>query len=183
MKMTKAILYCSQTGFTKKYAEWLSEDLACEALPYAQRGQLDLDALDLLVFCSWFHAASVKGAKWLKEAMVQHPGLKVVVVVTGASAMPGDPLSREGEVEEAFRRTFPADEYPELPWFYCRGGFDFSRLGAADKVAMRMFFHMNGKKAQDDPVLAQQLQAMEAGFDGMERAYLDPVLSCIQQLS
>ena len=180
--MRKAIVYCSQTGFTKKYADWLSEDLGCPATPYASRGQLDLQELDLLVFCSWFHAAAIKGSKWVKEVMAQHPGLKVVVLATGASAMPGDPFSTKGEVEEAFHRTFNPQEYPNLPWFYCRGGFDFSKLGAADKVAMRMFFHVNGKKAEHDPILAQMLQAMEEGFDGTDRAYLAPVLSHIQQL-
>ncbi|MGN0077826.1 MAG: flavodoxin domain-containing protein [Coriobacteriales bacterium] len=180
--MKAAILYCSQTGFTKKYAEWLAAELNCAALPFQQRQQLDLDELELLVFCSWFHAASIKGSKWLKELMAQRPGLKVVVLVTGASAMPGERFSRDGEVEEAFRRSFPAQEYPDLPWFYCRGGFDFSGLGAADKLAMRMFFRMNGKKAEDDPDLAEMLEEMERGFDGTKRAYLEPVLACIRQL-
>lgn len=181
--MKIALVYCSQTGFTEKYAEWIAEDLGCQALPYQRRQQLDVGALDLLVFCSWFHAASIKGAKWLKELMAWHPGLEVVVVVTGASAMPGDQYSREGEIEEAFRRSFPASEYPDLPWFYCRGGFDFNRLSAADKLAMRMFFHMNGRKTADDPSLAEMLQTMEKGFDGTNREYLSPVLAHIHNRS
>lgn len=47
---------------------------------------------------------------------------------------------------------------------------------------MRMFFRMNGKKAEDDPDLAEMLKAMEEGFDGTNRAYLEPVLVCIRQL-
>ncbi len=33
----------------------------CEAVPYADKTRVVLSEIDLLVFCSWFHAASIKG--------------------------------------------------------------------------------------------------------------------------
>ena len=57
--MRTAIVYCSQTGYTQKYADWLAEDLGCEAVPYADKTRVVLSEIDLLVFCSWFHAASI----------------------------------------------------------------------------------------------------------------------------
>lgn len=179
--MRPAIVYCSQTGSTKRYAEWLAEDLGCEAVPYAKRGRLALDEVDLLVFCSWFHAASIKGAKWLKGVMREHPGLRVVVLATGATPMPCD-MWPESEIEEAFRRTFPKVDHPELPHFYCHGGFDYDRLGAVDKIAMRMFFKANAKAAEADPKVAEMLRVMKEGFDGTKREYLDPVLACIRKM-
>ena len=179
--MSTAVVYCSSTGFTKKYADWLAADLRCEAVPYPDRSRLSLDDLDLLVFCSWFHAASIKGAKWLKSAMREHPALPVVVLATGATPMPCDrwPAS---ELEDAFRRTFPQADYPDLPHFYCQGGFDYDRLGAADKIAMRMFFAMQEKAAKNDPRAAEMLRVMGSGFDGTRREYLEPVLACIRQM-
>lgn len=174
--MRTAIVYCSQTGFTKRYADWLAEDLGCEAVPYAERSRIGLGDADVLVFCSWFHAASIKGAKWLKKAMREHPRLQVVVLATGATPMPCE-MSPASEIEEAFRRTFPESEYPDLPHFYCHGGFDFDRLGAADKVAMRMFFKANSKAAETDPKAAEMLRVMGDGFDGTRREYLAPALN------
>lgn len=179
--MGVAIIYCSQTGFTKRYAEWLAEDLRCEAVPYAQRGSLDLNQADVLVFCSWFHAASIKGAAWLKKAMRRRPKLQAVVLATGAAPMPCETRGAS-ETEEAFRRTFLESEYPDLPHFYCHGGFDFDRLGAADKIAMRMFFKANAKAAETDPKAAEMLRVMGDGFDGTRREYLEPVLACIRRL-
>lgn len=176
-----AVVYCSQTGFTKRYAEWLAEDLGCEAIPYAERNRIDLGELETLVFCSWFHATSIKGAKWLKRAMREYPELQAVVLATGATPMPCEMWSAS-EIEEAFGRAFPEEEYPSLPRFYCQGGFDFDRLGAADKIAMRMFFKANGKAAETDPKAAEMLRAMEEGFDGTRREYLEPALACIRQL-
>ncbi len=178
---TIALVYCSQTGFTKKYADWLAEDLGCEAVPYVDRGRIDLGEIDLLVFCSWFHAASIKGSKWLKKAMGEYPNLRVVVLATGATPMPCE-MWPASEVEEAFGRTFPKDEYPDLPHFYCQGGFDFERLGTLDKIAMRMFFKMNAKAAETDPKAAEMLRVMGDGFDGTRREYLEPALACIRKL-
>jgi hypothetical protein len=71
--------------------------------------------------------------------MRRHLSLKTIVLATGASPMPGTGFTTEEETEEAFRRSFPIDEYPNLPHFYCHGGFDFEKLGTPDRIAMRMF--------------------------------------------
>lgn len=177
--MKTAIVYSSMTGHTKKYAEWLAEELGIDAVPYAERGSIDLEAIDTLVFCSWFHAASVVNAKWLKREMRRRPKLKVAVLVTGATPMPESGWGDENEIEQAFRRTFPEGEYADIPWFYCHGGFDFDKLDAPNKMAMRMFFKMNDKNA-GDPKTAEMLAVMREGFDGTDRRYLEPLLAHIQ---
>ena len=73
--------------------------------------------------------------------MAKHPEKRYVVIAVGATPMPCD-LWPASEHEEAFRRSFPADSYPDLPWVYCRGGFHFERLGVMDKIAMRIYFKM-----------------------------------------
>lgn len=179
--MKATVIYCSQTGFTKTYAGWLAEDLGCEAVPFAERGGVALNKTGLLVFCSWFHAASIKGASWLKRAMRRHPGLHVIVLVTGATPMPCEAWP-ESEIEGAFCRTFPKSDYPYLPHFYCQGGFDYERLGTVDKIAMRLFFKVNTRAAANNPKAAEMLRVMGKGFDGTRRAYLEPVLNYIRRL-
>lgn len=36
--MKAVIIYYSKTGFTRRYAQWLAEDLNCPAVPYQRRG-------------------------------------------------------------------------------------------------------------------------------------------------
>ena len=94
--------------------------------------------------------------------------------------MPGTGWSNEEEIERAFRRSFPKDDYPDLPHFYCHGGYDFEKLGAVDKAAMRMFYKMNEKDA--DPKTREMLATMRAGFDGTRREYLAPVIEQVQRM-
>lgn len=39
--MNAIILYYSKTGFTKRYAQWISEALSCECVSFEQRGRVD----------------------------------------------------------------------------------------------------------------------------------------------
>ena len=64
--MITAVVYCSQTGYTRTYARWLAESLGTEALPFERRDEAAASGADTLVFLSWFHAGGLKGAKWLR---------------------------------------------------------------------------------------------------------------------
>lgn len=172
--MNALVVYCSQTGSAKTYADWLAEDLGCVATTL---DQLDAKgpACNLIVLCSWFHAASIKGSKRFRSYMDAHPEQRFAVVAVGATPMPCEDWPAN-EHEEAFRRSFPADAYPNLPWCYCQGGFHFERLGALDKIAMRIYFHMLEKNIADGSRRdAIALANMREGFDGCDRSYLEPL--------
>ena len=60
---------------------------------------------------------------------------------------------------------------------YCRGGFHFERLGALDKIAMRIYFSMlEGEIARGNERERIALEGMREGFDDCNRAYLEPLL-------
>lgn len=177
--MNIGIVYCSQTGHTQKYAHWLAESLGCEATPYAKRDDLDLKALDTLIFCSWTHAASIKDTKWVKKVIETYPRLEVIIVFTGASPMPKTEEERD-EIEKAFRQTFPETLYPDLPHFYCRGGFDFKKLSTFDKMAMRIYFKMS-EKEDNSPRTEEMLSSMREGFDATNRGNLTPVIMFLNE--
>lgn len=172
------VVYCSQTGFTERYARWLADELGTEAVPLDRCAPGLLAAADQVVFLSWFHAGSIKHAKWLRAQMAACPGKGFTCVGVGAFPSPEE-LGRqaEEEVEATFERAFPRERFPGLARFYCRGGFDFDRLCLADKVMMRAFFRMNAKKAAEDEQVAQAMAQLREGFDATDRAQLGPVIA------
>ena len=150
--MSTAVVYCSQTGYTEKYARWLAEELGTRAIPFAERGTAAVDAADTVVLLGWFHAGGLKGARWLRSLMDARPERRYVVVGVGAYPM-------------------PSDEWP-------RSETD----AAVDKLAMRAFFRMQAKAAETDPRVAFALDAMREGFDGTRREYLQPVLEHLRSM-
>ena len=173
--MDAAVVYCSQTGSAETYARWMAENLGCTPEPLDRIETVAAHA-ELIVFVSWFHAASITGAKRFQAYMAKHPEKRYAVVAVGATPMPCE-LWPSSEHEEAFRRSFPAERYPDLPWVYCRGGFHFERLCALDKVAMRVYFKMlEGEIRQGNEREKISLEGMRAGFDDCDRSYLEPLL-------
>lgn len=60
--MTKAIvIYTSKRGSTRQYAEWIAEDLGCEAVPLcdADLKNKDLHEYDCIVYGGWIRGSGI----------------------------------------------------------------------------------------------------------------------------
>lgn len=174
--MSTVVAYSSQTGFTRRYAEWIAEELGCEAVSIDD-GRLDAGGFDVVVFGGWFHAASLVGEKWLRRQRAAHPRTKFVAFAVGAT-----PSEWADMVEEGMARAFPSPEYDGMPRFYLRGGFAYERLSVPNKLAMKLFFKMQEKAAESDPLAAEMLGGMRGGFDGTDRAAIEAVVACVRSL-
>lgn len=175
------IIYCSQTGFTKRYADWLAEEYGCQAIPFKERKTADIENAPVVLFCSWFHAGGLKGAKWLQNALSEYPEKPFVVIGCGAYPMPCERWP-QSDIDDAFEKSLSCSAHPNMKCFYCQGGFNFDSLGATDKVAMRMFFKMLEKKKDEDTRNAEVLETMREGFDGTNREYLASAIEHITSI-
>ena len=178
--MSAVVVFCSQTGSAEKYAQWLAEDLNCSTVPLSKLENTGATA-DLVILCSWFHAASIKGAKKFKAFMTAHPEKHFAVVAVGATPMPCDEWP-EAEHEEAFHHSFPADVYVDLPWVYCLGSFHLEQLGMPDRIMMHIYFKMLEDEVRKGSTRSQTaLDGMRAGFNGCNRTYLTPLIDELRE--
>ena len=67
--MNTIIIYRSKTGFTKKYALWLKEDLACDCVPYEERGTVDFEKYQTIAFGSGCYIGKINKLSWLKKQL------------------------------------------------------------------------------------------------------------------
>ncbi|RDB61246.1 hypothetical protein C1878_12225 [Gordonibacter sp. 28C] len=176
--MSAIVVYASQTGFTRRYAEWIAEELGCDAVPVEQADGVDAGAFEVVVFGGWFHAGGLVGMKWLKRAREAHPGARFVAFAVGAT-----PTEWTDMVDEAMGREFPSPEFDGVPRFYLRGGFAYERLSMPNKLAMKLFFKMQEKQAATDPRAAEMLEGMRGGFDATDRAAVAPVIERVRELA
>ena len=58
-----AVIYNSQTGFTKRYAGWISEALSCECFELKAVKNKDFKDYDRIIFGGWACAGSVSKIK------------------------------------------------------------------------------------------------------------------------
>ena len=62
--MREIIVYCSKTGFTKRYAQWLQESLGCSCIPWEEVQTVGLGSYDTVIFASWIHAGKIQRLSW-----------------------------------------------------------------------------------------------------------------------
>ena len=120
--MISAILYASNTGYTKQYAELLAQATGLPAyniknsIPPATAGQD-------VIFLGWLMAGNVQGYKKIcKKYRVR------ALCAVGMSPMVPD---QTAEIKKKFALT-------DTPVFYLQGGFDINKLTGIYKFMMRV---------------------------------------------
>lgn len=120
--MIKAIVYESNAGHTKHYAELLSGETGMPAYDLGNAGKM-LSEGDEIIFMGWLMAGSVKG---YNKAAGKY-AVKAVCTVGMASPL-------EKFVEETVNRY----KIKDAKVFYLQGGFDLSKLRGIYKLMMNM---------------------------------------------
>ena len=64
--MIVAVIYNSQTGFTKKYAEWISEATGADCLELKVAKKQDFDRYDAINFGDSAYAGRISKISWNK---------------------------------------------------------------------------------------------------------------------
>ena len=130
--MKTVVIYKSKTGFTKKYAEWIAEDLAADIFDVSQININVLTTYDTIIYGGSLHAVGINGAKLITQNIKKLKDKKIVVFATGASP------SRENVINEITDKNFTKEQQKYIKFFYLRGGFNYSELSPFDKFLMAL---------------------------------------------
>ena len=149
--MKQIVVYESKTGFTKQYAQWISQELACECISRKEAERADLNNYDRVIYGGWLMAGRVCGLDKMKK---QYAG-KMTVYAVGM--MPVD--------EEAIKRLISDNQLLDTPFFYYQGGYRPEKLNFAQKMIMNTIKKSIEKKAEKT---AADLEMLET-FAGRQR--------------
>lgn len=130
--MKTLVIYKSKTGFTKKYAEWISEELSADILDASKVNINMLSAYDCVIYGGGLYVVGINGVKLITQNVDKLKGKKIVVFTTGMSP------SREEGVSEVISKNFTLEQQKIIQFFYLRGGFDYSKLNPFDKILMTL---------------------------------------------
>lgn len=113
------VIYKSRTGFTKKYAEWISEELNCKIIDYKDVSEHNLNDFDIVIYGGRVHAGRIDGLENIKK-IVEDKKCKLIVFATGAT-----PIAATKEIEELFKNNFPDES---IPHFYMQSGLCYEKM-------------------------------------------------------
>lgn len=173
--MKTIIIYNSQTGFTKRYAEWIAEAAKADCIELSAAKKKDLTAYEAIVFGSWACAGSISKISWFKGNIDKWAGKKLIVFCVGASPI------ENPEVEIALSQIFNESERKKAALFYCPGGLNYNKMAAPSKLMMKLFVKsLKAKKVktQEDELM---IKMISSSYDIAGKQYIEPILQCLKQ--
>lgn len=171
--MKTAVIYTSQTGFTKKYAQWISEETGADCFELGTAKKQDFDQYDAIVFGGWACAGKISKLSWFKSHMAQWLGKLLIVFCTGGSP------AESPEIETFLRNNFSEAEREKVSVFYCPGGFQYEKMSAGSKLIMKMFQKMVGAKKDKTEVDREMLKMISHSYDISDKKYVEPIIKLI----
>jgi len=142
--MRSVVIYSSKTGFTKKYAQWIAEELSADILDVTKATADMLEGYDTVIYGGGLYALRISGVKYIKQNIGKLKNKKVIVFATGLAT------SRDDVIGAVKNHNFTAAEQKYLRFFYLRGGFDYNQLNVFYKVIMTFLkWKLKMKKEQE----------------------------------
>ncbi|WP_333860786.1 flavodoxin domain-containing protein [Clostridium sp.] len=142
--MKTIVIYKSKTGFTKKYAEWIAEELSADIFDASKVNINMLNKYDTVVYGGSLYAVGIIGVKLIKKNINKLKDKRLVVFATGASP------SRDNDINQIINKNFTVDEQKYIKFFYLRGGFNYKKLNPFDKFLMTLLkWKIKSKKQKE----------------------------------
>lgn len=172
--MKTIVIYNSQTGFTKRYAEWIAEAAGADCLELSAAKKKDLTPYEAIVFGSWACAGGISKISWFKGNIGNWAGKKLIAFCVG-----GGPIDNP-EIDVAFKRIFSESERERVDIFYCPGGFNYEKMSATSKLMMKVFIKTLKAKKDKTEEERTMIEMISSSYDISDKKYIEPILQCLK---
>ena len=174
--MKTLILYGSQYGTTKRYADELSRLTGLPALSYEKAA--DLAGCEQIVYLGGLYAGGVKG---LKQAVKKFPaGVRLILVTVGLADVQDE--QNIENIRRSVRRQLPAEVLQNTAFFHLRGGIDYSKLNLTHRTMMTLLYNHARKlpPEQQNAETRAMIETFGTKVDFVDFAALGPVAAAIE---
>ncbi len=164
---TVLVLYKSKTGFSKRYAEWIAEDLQCDLVDLADFDKQSLSEYRLIVYGAGLYAGQINGIRKIKRWMEAFPDKTWVVFATGATP------TKETYEELIFKTNFRQGEARPAHFYYLIAGINYKKMGLKDRLLMNFFSILDARKRKTS-------RARQTSIDLTNRSYIEGLLRYVR---
>ncbi|WP_026498777.1 flavodoxin domain-containing protein [Butyrivibrio sp. WCD2001] len=170
--MKTLVIYTSQTGFTKRYAEWLADRAGADLLDLkdAQKKSAEyFDDYDAICYGGWAMAEKIVKSKWFLEKAVNWKNKCLAMFCVGGTPN-GDHM-----VDLLLQNALTDEQREYIKVFYCQGGMNYEKMKAPTRITMKMFVSSlrNKKDLPEDKKI--MFDRMATSYDISDIRYIEPI--------
>lgn len=163
-KKSTIVVYESQAGHTKQYAQWISEELDCECKSRDEISKAQLKNYETVIYGGWIMADRISGYDKVKK----HISPDVVFAVGACPAYE--------EVVEELREKNKLS----VPFFYFQGGMNAEKLGFLQKKMIGMAVSQTKKKENRTRKEDFVVEYLGTNFDFSSKEQIQPLLESLR---
>ena len=167
------IIYRSKTGFTKKYVDWILEDVTCSVTTLDKVKMVDIDQHDIIIYGAGVHAGFISGLKKIKK-LVSFDDKKVIIFATGAAP------NAEDIVKPIIDNNL-ADCISKVDFFYFESGINYENMSFASRGLMKTFSKMLSNKRDKTEAEKEMSEVIKSSFDNSKKEYVGPLTALVKE--
>lgn len=168
------LIFKSKTGFTAKYAQWIADDLHCDAISLDKLNISELAQYDVVIFGGGIHAGRINGIKLIKNNLSLLADKKVIIFATGATA----PIPEE--IERFRKDNVPSDM--DIAFFYFQSGMNYAKMNGSDKFLMGVLKAALKVKKNKSDVEQGAMDAIQNSYDYSSKNQIEPLINYAKAL-
>lgn len=166
--METIVVYQSSTGFTKQYAQWIAQDLNCEAIEVKKFSEADAKKYDNVIMGGWIMGNMIMGLDDIRKLNPKN----LIIFAVGASK------DREN-IRAAIKEV---NKIEDTPFFYMTGGMHWKELNFLKKGMLSMIKKSIAKKEDKTEQDIEMEQTLGNNVDNTDRKYIGDLVSYVKAL-
>ena len=176
--MEHIIVYGSQYGSTRRYAEKLSEQLNIPAVSY--KLARDLSGMKTIIYLGGLYAGGVLGLAKTLRSLSARDGLKLILVTVGLSD-PNEPETKKN-IRTALQKQLP-ELYDKTKIFHLRGAINYQRLSLGHRTMMALLYQSLRRTPAEKQTAEDRafIETYGKQVDFTDFSALEPIIRKIQR--
>ena len=173
--MKTLVIFTSQTGFTKKYAEWIAERTGADIFDskvVMKKDNSFFDEYEAIVYAGWIMAEKVARVNWFLGKAKDWKNKKLAVVAVGAG--PAD----SPQAQQAVQKILTDEQKSYIDTFYCQGGLNYEKMNVAARLTMQAFTRSLKKSKNEES--RKMGEFLDHSFDNSDVKYIEPIVAFLQ---
>ena len=170
--MSAIVVYKTKYGSTKQYAEWISEDLGCEAVDRKNVKIDDLLGYDTIIYGGGLYAEVINGVSLITKNFDKLKDKKIIIYTTGIT--PSDVRAYyDGEViEKNFKNGVPEN----VKIFNFLGKMKSEELTPVHRAALVSLKKIMSAKKNPSDMVKLLIELCDADGDFSDRKYINELV-------
>ena len=176
--MKTLVIYTSQTGFTKRYAEWISARMNADicTIEDAKKKSMDFyNTYDAIVYGGWAMAGSIVNGKWFFQKAAMWKDKKIAIFCVGASPR------ENSDVDVFLQNTLTDEQKAYMKLFYCQGGLDYTKMKMPSKLALKALVSTLKKKKDPSEKEKAMAEMLGQSYDISDEKFIDPIVEYLAE--